>query len=231
MEEVIHETRFPGESDKYRDARNKLLKAEIELREQIEAIASQRRELPIGGNVKEDYEFEELEKIPGNGKAKITRLSELFTNNNTSLIIYSFMFSEEMQSPCPSCTSILDSMEGSVKHVNQKVDLVVVAKSPISRIKNFANGRGWKNLRLVSSEKNSYNRDYFAEGEDGSQWPACNVFTKREGGIHHFYSTELLYVKSDMQPRHVDLLWPLWNFFDLTTEGRGLDWYPKLNYD
>ncbi len=118
-----------------------------------------------------------------------------------------------------------------MKHVNQQVDLVVVAKSPISRIKDFANGRGWKNLRLLSSGNNSYNRDYFAEGEDGSQWPACNVFTKRKGSIHHFYSTELLYVKSDIQPRHVDLLWPLWNFFDLTPEGRGTDWYPKLNYD
>jgi len=231
MEEKFHDTRFPGESDEYRDARNKLLKAEIELREQIEGIASLRRKLPLGGKVKEDYEFEELEAIPGSGKVKITRLSELFTNHNNSLIIYSFMFSGEMQSPCPMCTSILDSIEGSVKHVNQKVDLAVVAKSPISRIKDFANGRGWKNLRLLSSGNNSYNRDYFAEGEDESQWPACNVFIKREGSIHHFYSTELLYVKSDMQPRHVDLLWPLWNIFDLTPEGRGTDWYPKLNYD
>ena len=231
MEEKFHDTRFPGESDEYRDARNKLLKAEIELREQIEGVASQRGKLPPGGEVKEDYEFEELETSPDRGKVKITRLSELFTNNHTSLIIYSFMFSEQMQSPCPMCTSILDSIEGSVNHITQKVNLAVVAKSPISRIIDFANGRGWKNMRLLSSYNNPYNQDYFAEGEDGSQWPACNVFTKRDGSVHHYYSTELLYVKSDMQPRHVDLMWPLWNFFDITPEGRGTNWYPKLNYD
>ena len=67
---MIHDTRFPGESDEYREARNKLLNAEIELREQIEGIASLRRELPLGGRVKEDYEFEELETIPGNGEVK-----------------------------------------------------------------------------------------------------------------------------------------------------------------
>ncbi len=220
MEEKFHDTRFPGESDEYRDARNTLLKAELELREQIESVAALRGKLPLGGKVKEDYEFEELETSPGNGNVKITKLSDLFTNYHTSLIIYSFMFSEEMQSPCPMCTSILDSIEGASQHVNQKVDLVVVAKSPISRIVDFANDRDWKNLRLLSSYNNSYNRDYLAEGEDESQWPACNVFIKREESIHHFYSTELLYVKSDIQPRHVDLMWPLWNFLDLTPEGR-----------
>ena len=24
--------------------------------------------------------------------------------------------------------------------------------------------------------------------------------------------------------------WPLWNALDLTPEGRGKDWYPKLDY-
>ena len=34
-----------------------------------------------------------------------------------------------------------------------------------------------------------------------------------------------------MDARHVDMLWPVWNLFDLTPEGRGTDWYPKLRYD
>jgi predicted dithiol-disulfide oxidoreductase (DUF899 family) len=28
----------------------------------------------------------------------------------------------------------------------------------------------------------------------------------------------------------VDVIWPLWNLFDYTPEGRGTDWGPKLAY-
>jgi predicted dithiol-disulfide oxidoreductase (DUF899 family) len=57
-----------------------------------------------------------------------------------------------------------------------------------------------------------------------------NVFVKKDDRVHHFWGSELLYAELDGQPRHVDLLWPLWNIFDLTPEGRGTDWYPKLSY-
>lgn len=29
---------------------------------------------------------------------------------------------------------------------------------------------------------------------------------------------------------HLDFIWPLWDVFDTISEGRGTDWYPKLNY-
>src|SRR5689334_4268279 len=51
--------RFPGESDEYRTARNELLDAEVELRRAIERVAAQRRALPLGGPVPEDYRSEE----------------------------------------------------------------------------------------------------------------------------------------------------------------------------
>ena len=40
----------------------------------------------------------------------------------------------------------------------------------------------------------------------------------------------MLYVPVNGHARHIDLLWPLWNVLDLTPEGRGTDWYPKLSY-
>lgn len=49
------EIRFPGESRGYREARNRLLAAEVELRRMIERVAVQRRALPRGGAVPEDY--------------------------------------------------------------------------------------------------------------------------------------------------------------------------------
>ena len=70
--------RFPGESDEYRQARDELLEAEVALRRQIDAVAAQRRRLPLGGALPRDYAFEERD--PGTGAAREVRLSELFEN-------------------------------------------------------------------------------------------------------------------------------------------------------
>ena len=53
--EQLHDVRFPGESTDYRQARDDLLRAELELRAAGEAVAEQRRRLPLGGPVPEDY--------------------------------------------------------------------------------------------------------------------------------------------------------------------------------
>ncbi len=31
-------------------------------------------------------------------------------------------------------------------------------------------------------------------------------------------------------PRHIDVIWPLWNLLDMTPEGRGKYGVPKQNY-
>ena len=48
----------PTESPEYRQARNDLLSAEIELRRHVERVAALRRALPSGGEIPEDYVFE-----------------------------------------------------------------------------------------------------------------------------------------------------------------------------
>jgi predicted dithiol-disulfide oxidoreductase (DUF899 family) len=214
--------KFPNESRTYRHAREELLEAEIRLRRHIEQVAALRRALPPGG-VAQDYVFDAEE-----GKL---RLSELFKRGE-SLVAYSFMYGPDMERPCPMCTSILDGLEGNAHHIAQRTNLVVIAKSPIERILAFARSRGWSRLRLVSSQGNSYNRDYHAETADGAQMPMLNVFRRDGGTIRHFYGTELLYAKDEagQNARHVDLIWPLWNVLDFTPEGRGSDWYPKLDY-
>jgi predicted dithiol-disulfide oxidoreductase (DUF899 family) len=52
-----------------------LLDEEIELRRRIERVAAQRRALPPGGELLEDYVFE---MAGAGGKPKSVRLSELF---------------------------------------------------------------------------------------------------------------------------------------------------------
>jgi predicted dithiol-disulfide oxidoreductase (DUF899 family) len=166
---------FPGESGDYRLARNRLLEAEIELRRTIERVAAQRRALPPGGAVPEDYVFEEA--ADGGG---VVKFSQLFAPDKDTLVVYSFMFPRWSgdtrpgpaegqtarlplaQTPCPSCTSILDSLDGAAPHLTRLVNLVVVAKSDPARIRDFAQERGWHRLRLLSSWNNTYNRDYHA---------------------------------------------------------------------
>jgi predicted dithiol-disulfide oxidoreductase (DUF899 family) len=116
--------------------------------------------------------------------------------------------------------------------VSQRINFVVVAKSPIQRIHAVARERGWNHLCLLSSEGNSYNLDYFGEDEKGNQRPSLNIFARRDGKIHHFYHTELLFAPSEpgQDGRHVDLIWPIWNLLDYTPEGRGTNWYPRLKY-
>ncbi len=213
---------FPNESAAYRKARNKLLTAEKALRKKIEEVAALRRKLPQGGAVPEDYEFDSAQ-----GRV---RLSQLFERGDT-LVAYSFMYGPQMEKACPLCTSMLDGLDGNAQHIAQCTNLVVIAKSPLARIEEHARARGWRNLKLLSSQGNGYNRAYHGEDADGRQWPMLNVFVRRAGKLRHFWGTELFYAKrSDkLDPRHVDALWPLWNLLDMTPEGRGA-FYPKLQY-
>jgi len=219
---------FPNESPEYREARDRLLEAEAALRQQTEDVAALRRNLPLGGPAKEDYVFDE---IGPDGGVQKTKLSELFAPGKESLFLYGFMFGPEMKAACPLCTSMLDGLNGNAVHISQRMNLAVVARSPIQRIQDYAATRGWTNLRLLSSANNTYQFDYLAEDEEGNPWPMANVFVKRDDTVHHFWGSELMfkqYEGGDM--RHVDPIWPLWNVLDLTPEGRGEKWYPALDY-
>jgi predicted dithiol-disulfide oxidoreductase (DUF899 family) len=228
---------FPGESEEYRTARDRLLEREIGLRRELEAVAAQRRELPPGGVVPEDYVFE------GAGATEM-RLSDLFEPGKDSLAIYSFMFPRDpgddrpgpeplAEGPCPSCVALLDQLDGAVPHVQPHINFAVVAKTSVERVLRFAAERGWRNLHLLSSAANSYNRDYLAETAEGHQRPMLNVFHRDGEAIRHFWGSELFYAPTDgdQDPRHVGTLEPVWNLFDMTPEGRGGDWDEQLAYD
>jgi predicted dithiol-disulfide oxidoreductase (DUF899 family) len=238
---------FPGESAEYRAARDRLLKQEIELRRGMEAVAAARRKLPPGGVVPQDYVFQ---RAAADGSPAAVRLSELFAFGRDSLVIYNFMFPRTYggdrpgpasgktallpleKGPCPSCTALLDQLDGAAGHASQRLNFAVVAKTALPRLLTFAHERGWRNLRLLSSAGNTYNRDYFGETADGSQMPMLNVFHRDGETIRHFWGAELTYGPSDpgQDHRSVGTLEPLWNLFDLTREGRPTDWDEQLSY-
>jgi predicted dithiol-disulfide oxidoreductase (DUF899 family) len=238
---------FPGESAEYRAARARLLEREIELRRAMEDVAAARRALPPGGPVAQDYVFQ---GAGDDGTPTDVRLSDLFASGKNTVVIYSFMFPRDpgdrspgpvsgetalldlAETPCPSCTSLLDQLDGAAEHAGQHIGLVVVAKTALGRLLSFADERGWRRLRLLSSAANTYNRDYHGETAEGLQRPMLNVFHRDQRTIRHFWASELLYAPTDgdQDPRHVGTIEPLWNLFDLTPEGRPADWYEQLSY-
>ena len=239
-------TKYPGESAEYRAARNRLLEQEIELRRATEAVAETRRGLPPGGTVPEDYVFR---GIGPDGAPTDVRLSELFVPGRDSLAIYSMMFPRYhgddrpapvrgqtarlplAEGPCPSCTALLDQLDGAADHLSQNMNFAVVAKTPLERVVAFAQERGWRRLRVLSSADNTYNRDYLAETPEGDQTPMLNVFHRDRDAIRHFWGSEMFSAPTEpgQDPRHVGTLEPLWNFFDLIPEGRP-DWDEQLSY-
>ena len=168
MTSSLHSIRFPGESASYRQARNELLAAEISLRKNLEDVAAMRRKLPLGGEVPEDYVFDEGSSDLENARtSRKIPMSELFHPGKQTLAIYNFMYGPEVQSPCSSCTAVLDGLNGTAPHATQRINLVVIAKSPLERIRSFARERRWRNLRLLSSAGTTYNRDYHGEDANG----------------------------------------------------------------
>jgi len=215
--------RYPNESADYRRARDALLVEEIELRRHIERVAEQRRALPDGGEVTKNYTF-----VGENGPASF---ADLFGDKQT-LVVYSYMFGPQREQPCPMCTSLLSAWDGEVPDITQRVALAVVARSPIERLTAFKRQRGWHYLPLWSDTSGEFSRDYHGVTPEGGDDAAFNVFTKRDGRIRHFWAGEMNGATADpgQDPRGAPDLMPIWTILDVTPEGRGTDWYPKLNY-
>jgi predicted dithiol-disulfide oxidoreductase (DUF899 family) len=232
---------FPGESSEYRRARDELLQTEAEIRRLNEEAAAKRRALPAGGLIREDYVFESA------ADGSKVRLSELFAPGKNSLVIYNMMFPRWPQDqragapegktaelplveqPCPSCTSVVDGLEGAAFHLAERTNLVVIAKTSFDRLGTFAKERGWTTLKLLSSQNNTFNRDYHAEAPDGVQLAILNVFVRSEEGIRHHWASELSFKRGDTSA--LDPVWPIFGILDLTLEGRGdTAAYPNLQY-
>jgi predicted dithiol-disulfide oxidoreductase (DUF899 family) len=212
---------YPNESAEYRTARNALLAEEIDLRRHIERVAAQRRALPPGGKVPEDFELV--------SEAGPTRLSALFGDKET-LMVYSMMFGPQRKTPCPSCTSFLSAWNGIAVNLRERVAIAVTARSPIERLLEYKQQRAFANLPFVSDLTGSYTRTYVS-AED-ADIPGLSVFSRRDGVVRHFYSGELSGAMADpgQDPRGAPDLDPLWLMLDLSPAGRGTDWYPKLDY-
>jgi predicted dithiol-disulfide oxidoreductase (DUF899 family) len=218
---AANSSHFPNESSEYRTARNELLAEEIELRRHIERVAAQRRALPNGGEAPQNFELA--------SEAGPICFSSLFGDHQT-LMVYSMMYGPDRKLPCPSCTSFLSSWNGTAVNLRERTAIAVTARSPIDRLVEYKKNRGFANLPFFSDGSGEYTRTYVNAAD--ADVPGFSVFIRRGGRVFHYYSGEMSGAMADpgQDPRGSPDPDPLWLMLDLTPEGRGTDWYPKLNF-
>jgi predicted dithiol-disulfide oxidoreductase (DUF899 family) len=153
---ATNQARFPNESAEYRTARNSLLIEEIEVRRHLERVAAQRRALPAGGGIPQDFELM--------SESGPVRFSELFRDKNT-LMVYSMMYGPQRKAPCPSCTSFLSAWNGIAINLRERVAIAVTARSRIERLIEYKRQRGFVNLPFFCDPSGEYTRTY-VNGED-----------------------------------------------------------------
>lgn len=205
---------MPGADNVYRESRDRLRAAEIELRDRIEEVAAMRRALPPGPVVR-DYEF-----IEDGGRV---RLSDLFASGKSYLILYHLMYWSKENEYCNMCSAWIDGFNGVAPHVTQRVNFAIASRAPFDNLRTWGNHRGWDRLRLLSSTSD-FARDIGAEDAQGDPDSTVVVFSKEGERIRHTYTAHSML--EDRQ-RGIDLISPLWNLLDLTPAGRGEDWYPS----
>ncbi|WP_020666138.1 DUF899 family protein [Amycolatopsis nigrescens] len=215
-----------GASEEYRTARRALVEAEAAVRDQLEAVAAQRRALPPGP-VLPDYRFTEgPADLAADEPAGPVSLAGLFGDHD-ELVVYHLMFHPDDDAACPMCSMWVDGLHGVSHHLTRRAALAVVAKAPIGKLRAWGRHRGWQGLRLVSAYDTSFTTDLGVEGPRGGQFPAVSVFTRRGDQVRHSYTQSADF--PDRAQRGIDLLSPVWNVWDLLPSGRG-EWLPDNTY-
>lgn len=217
-------TPIPGASAEYEAARKALLAEEIELRRHATRVAEQRRALPPGPVVTKDYRFKDEHGFDA-------KLIDLFGDKDT-LVTYFWMYGPQRQRPCPMCTNLVGALNGNARDIRQRAAYKILGRSPVGRQYEFANERGWRDTQFVQTVGDDYARDLGLLNPDGSENPALTVYRKDGDKVRLFWASEMGKEMADpgQDPRDFPDLGVLWSVLDLTPEGRGDTWYPKLQY-
>lgn len=219
---VNHYKPVAGESDEYVAARKALLEAEIEERRVMTAVAEQRRELPPGAVMPKDWKFKDEHGFDAS-------LADLFGTHDT-LFTYFWMYGPERERPCPMCTTTLGALEGNARSIKQRVAMKILGRSPVGRQYAFAQERGWRDLDFVQTVGDDYANFFNAINKDGSENPVMAVYVKDGEDVRLFWQAYMPMEAADpgQDPRGGPDLQNLWHVLDMTPEGRGTEWYPKL---
>lgn len=163
--------------EKWLKARIELLRKEKEYSKVGDELSRQRQSLPWV-KVEKDYVFE-----GPNGKTHLRNLFE----GKSQLIVYHFMFEEDWDEGCKSCSFIADHYEPVIVHLaNRDVSLATISKAPLAKLEEFKKRMNW-NFNWLSSENSDFNRDFHVSFTDKE--------LEKGTGYYNFEETELFGTK------------------------------------
>jgi predicted dithiol-disulfide oxidoreductase (DUF899 family) len=188
-------------------ARDKLLRKEKAHTRARDALAAERRRLPMV-KIDKNYVFE-----GSDGKA---RLVDLF-DGRRQLILYHFMFAPGVdgwpEAGCPGCSFVVDHI-GHLAHLHaRKTSLVLVSRAPLASIKRYKRRMGWT-VPWFSSSASDFNNDFGLTTDRGETF-GLSVFLRDGQTVYRTYFTN---------GRGVEALGSPWTFLDLTPFGRQETW-------
>jgi predicted dithiol-disulfide oxidoreductase (DUF899 family) len=130
-------------------ARAALLEREKDHTRLGDSLAQQRRELPWTA-VEKRYTLQ-----TANGPKT---LAELF-DGRSQLLIYHFMFGASYDTGCPVNSSIADSFDSVIPHLNARdVTLIAVSGAPIEKLLGYRTRMGWR-FNWASTYNSDFNAD------------------------------------------------------------------------
>jgi predicted dithiol-disulfide oxidoreductase (DUF899 family) len=153
-----------GTREEWAAAREELLAREKEHTRLGDELARQRRALPWV-RVEKEYRFDTDDGT--------RTLAELF-DGRSQLLVYHFMFGPDYTAGCTTCSSIADSVDGVVPHLNARdVTMLFVSQAPLGKLQAYKKRMGWS-FRWVSSANGDFNFDLgFSSSEEQTRaWVA-----------------------------------------------------------
>ncbi|MGH2887243.1 MAG: DUF899 domain-containing protein [Solirubrobacteraceae bacterium] len=186
----------------WRVARDELLVKEKEATRALDALAAERRRLPMVA-IERDYELE--------GPDGKVRFSDLF-DGRRQLIVYHFMFGPG-EDPCTGCSSFTDNIADLTHLRARDTSFVLISRAPYEEILAFKERMGWT-VPWYSSFGSDFNYDFRVSSERGEIF-ALSVFLRDGDDIYRSYVTS---------SRGVDRLRLDFNLLDLTPSGRQEEW-------
>src|ERR671930_1492366 len=138
-----------GTQEEWQSERDALLEEEKELTRRGDELARKRRELPWVP-VEKEYRFETEDGTKA--------LADLF-DGRSQLLVYHFMFGPSYEAGCPVCTSIADTLDPQVVHLEARdTTLLLASRAPLEKLLAYRERMGW-GIDWVSSGGSDFNRD------------------------------------------------------------------------